>query len=208
MHAIPLIPMFENSQNKPSLLSRLFRSRRFQVISALSLVCLVGLVAIGAFLATPYFALWRMRAAAVNRDAPAFCSYIDFPVLRENLKAELNAKMLFDIGKDKDLKDNPFSGLAALAGPAVINNMVDGYVTPAAVDRTFREGALKDKEKNIATSTFNKDFLNTDFGEVQSGYKDLNEFQILYKPKDEKASLFIFERRALLTWQLVSIKFE
>jgi hypothetical protein len=36
-----------------------------------------------------------------------FVLIIDFPVLPENLKAELNAKMLFEMNKDDKLKNNP-----------------------------------------------------------------------------------------------------
>jgi Protein of unknown function (DUF2939) len=199
--------MFEYVQ-KPGRIAQMFRSRFLRIASVFVTLftILVGVVAL--FLATPYYSLWNMRTAAVNRDSASFCSYIDFPVLRDNLKAELNAKMLAEMAKDDTLKNNPFAGFGAAVGPAIINNMVDGYVTPAAIDRIMKTDSTIGKDKNITTQTFNKDFLSRDVGDVESAYRTFNEFQVLYKPKDGSPVIFVFERRLGISWQLINIKFE
>ena len=202
--------MFESQvESESSLFTRLMSFRASWKLLSLLLAGLFSIALVVWFILTPFITLWSMRNAAYNRDATTFCSYIDFPVFRENLKAELNARMLFELNKDEKLKSNPFSGLATLAGPAIINSMVDGYVTPAAIERMFRgEKPQPGSQSNFATQTFTKDFLSDENGEVTSAYKSFNEFQIAYKPKDGGGMVLVFERRALISWQLVAIKFQ
>lgn len=123
--------MFEHIQERPSLFSRLLYSRRVRLVLWAVVIWSIAMAILLAAWATPYYSIWSMKTAAQNRDAEKFCSFIDLPLLRENLKAELNAKMLYEMGKDQKLKDNPFAGLAAIAAPAMINNMIDGYLTPS-----------------------------------------------------------------------------
>ncbi len=100
-------------------------------------------------IASPYSSLWSMKSAAENKDAETFSSYIDFPKLRENLKAELNAKMLENVAKDDGLKDNPFSGLALAAAPMMINNMVDAFVSPQGIEKLFKNATLTEQDLDI-----------------------------------------------------------
>jgi hypothetical protein len=181
------------------------------------LIVSVGLLTLGAlivmwFYFTPYLALSSMRIAAQNRDAKTFCTYIDFPLLRENLKSELNAKMLAEMNKDAKLKSNPFSGLALAMGPAIINNMIDAYVSPAAIERAFKgdfdSSAAGAQAPEVASQTFNPDFVNEEKGEVTRGYDSFNEFGVSYKPKSGGSSKLIFERRGLWNWKLANIKLE
>ena len=60
-----------------------------------------------------------MSRAARNLDADTFSGYIDYPQFRENLKSELKAEMLVNLQNDKELKDSPFAGIAAVAAPAI-----------------------------------------------------------------------------------------
>jgi hypothetical protein len=202
--------MFEsNVESEQNFIGRLMRFR----VSWKLLTLLVGglffvVVAIW-FVLAPFLTLRNMRNAAHNRDASTFCSYIDFPKLRENLKDELNARMLFEMNKDEKLKSNPFAGLATMAGPAIVNNMVDGYITPAAIERMFRgEKPQQESQANLASQTFSKDFLSDESGEISSAYKNFSEFQVTFTPKTGAPMVLVFERRNLVTWQLIAMKFQ
>jgi hypothetical protein len=198
--------IFDETRSESKRRVGFFPSVRFSW-KALTLGILVIWVFAGIawFIATPFIAVWKMRNAAINRDAETFCYFIDFPLFRENLKADLNAKMLFNVQNDPKLKDNPFSGLAAIAGPAMINSMVDGYVTPAAIEMMFK--GQKQKESNIATETFNQDFMNDTKANVESAYVSFSEFQVAVRSPEGQNSVFVFERRGIFSWQLVRMKF-
>lgn len=163
------------------------------------------------FYLTPYLSLYSMRSAALNRDAKEFCAYIDFPVLKDNLKSELNAKMLSNMSKDQNSHDNPFSGIATMMAPAIINNMVDGFVSPAAIERLFKgefnqNQQLTSQTTLVATKNFSSDFLSEEKRELTTGYSSFNEFEIYYKPKTGDGSRLIFERRGIWSWQLTNMK--
>jgi hypothetical protein len=78
---------------------------------------------------SPLWTLKGMKDAAQSHDAGALNAYIDYPALRESLKAELMARMMAEADKDK-------SGLGALGmavGSAVMGPMIDGLVSPAGM---------------------------------------------------------------------------
>jgi hypothetical protein len=71
----------------------------------------------------------RMKDAAQSHDADALNAYIDYPALRDSLKAQLRARMLAEAQKDK-------SGLGALGmavGSAMTGPMIDALVSPAGM---------------------------------------------------------------------------
>jgi len=85
------------------------------------------------YLVSPYFSLWRLRAALDSGDRDSLESRIDFPSVRESLKDQLRIHMAKSMAEDKDLKDNPFGGLAAAFAPMMVNYVVDNFVTPSGI---------------------------------------------------------------------------
>jgi hypothetical protein len=53
------------------------------------------------FYFTPHLAAKEMKSAADAKDAAKLSSYVNFPVLKENLKARFNAKVAAVVSKDK-----------------------------------------------------------------------------------------------------------
>lgn len=79
---------------------------------------------------SPYLTLYQMKTAVANRDADGLSRHIDFPALRENMKAQMLAAMSgHDTGKDS----NPFAAMGQAIGAALVGPMVDAITTPAAV---------------------------------------------------------------------------
>ena len=96
----------------------------------IALPLLIAVLAIWLFF-TPHLAFRGMRAAAEARDAEKLSSYINYPVLKENLKASFNAKLLGQAQKQPS--DNPFANLGIAMASLVIGPMVDAFVTPQAM---------------------------------------------------------------------------
>lgn len=97
------------------------------------LLLLVVAAAAAWYFASPWYTLRQMKAAAQAGDSETFATYVDFPALREDLKAEMRAKMVAAIGKDR-------SGLGALGtaiGTAMIGPAVDAAVSPAGLRAAF-----------------------------------------------------------------------
>ena len=89
---------------------------------------------------SPFWTLKGMRDAAQSRDADALNAYIDYPALRESLKAELTVRMMIEAQKDK----SGFGALGMAFGSAVMGPMIDGLVSPAGM----RAALLADRQQN------------------------------------------------------------
>jgi len=89
---------------------------------------------------SPIWTLKGMKDAAQSRDADALDAYIDYPALRESLKAELTARMMIEARKDK----SGFGALGMAFGSAVMGPMIDGLVSPAGM----RAALLADRQQN------------------------------------------------------------
>ena len=107
------------------------------IIIAVVVAALVG----GWFYGSPWWTLHQMRSAAEARDADKLARYVDFPALREDLKADMSAMMVSEMEK------NPQGGIGAIGATfamAMIGPMVDGMITPQAIEAMFKSQAAKE----------------------------------------------------------------
>lgn len=92
-----------------------------------------GLIVIAAstlwYFESPAWTLKGMKDAAQSHDADALNGYIDYPAVRESLKAELMARMMAEAQKDK----SGFGALGMAIGSAMMGPMIDALVSPAGM---------------------------------------------------------------------------
>lgn len=98
-------------------------------LAALAAAVLIVAAGITWYLASPAWTLHQMKAAADANDPDALNAYIDYPALRQDLKAEMTARMTAEADKDK----SGLGGIGLALGTAMVGPMVDGLVTPAGV---------------------------------------------------------------------------
>jgi hypothetical protein len=85
------------------------------------------------YLLSPGYTLSRMKSLAEAGDDRAFASYVDFPALRADLKAELQAQLVGDPSN----ADDPLVGLGAALGSAMLGPIIDGMVSPDGLRVAF-----------------------------------------------------------------------
>jgi Protein of unknown function (DUF2939) len=78
---------------------------------------------------SPVWTLRQMKAAADANDSDALSSHIDYPALREDLKAEIRGQMMAEANKDKSV----FGRLGLAIGTELTAPVIDRLVTPAGV---------------------------------------------------------------------------
>ncbi len=142
-------------------------------------IALAVLIATGAgwYFASPAYTLSQMKAAAEENNSDEFASYIDFPALREDMKAELMAQILTEAQKDT----SGFGGLGMALGSAMVGPMIDGMISPAGVRAMFISkrnqsnppnkamGGLQVEESPIIERRGFSEFLVTSKGKPGSG---------------------------------------
>jgi hypothetical protein len=77
---------------------------------------------------TPYVAFENMRTAANNRNPDTLSQYINYPSLRESVRANIQEKMDKELDKDGD--KNPLVLISAALGTALVGPAVDRLVRP------------------------------------------------------------------------------
>lgn len=91
---------------------------------------IIGIVILLAiYLASPYYAFWRFSVALRDRNASALESRVDFPALRKSMKQQLNTQIAA-LRPQNPRRQKLFDAISSALGPSVLDNLVDGYLTP------------------------------------------------------------------------------
>lgn len=159
------------------------------------------------FYATPYYSASQMQQAAQANDSSKLNSYIDYPMVKESLKASLHSSIGHSLLKNKT--DSGMNAFAAMFAAAFVNPLVDGLVTPENISLMLQanqpSGLQTSKEDNKAEenpqSTTKDDIMTHKY------YQDFDHFVIDVASKTEpnKPFRFTFTRQSLVSWKLTGL---
>jgi hypothetical protein len=197
------------AQNAPPPLQPIQGGGGAGPIGLIVAIMLIGaVVAAGYYFASPLVALEALRSAAKSGDRDKLDRLVDFPVLRANLKSELSAKMLKAMQDDPSMRDNPWAGLGAVFAPAVVDRLVDAYVTPDTISTMVETGKAPPPGSSPSPAPATPDSASN--LKTEMGYADLGHFRTkLIDTSDPKNQLTLtMERRNLFGWKLVRLDFD
>ncbi|AOY93282.1 hypothetical protein BKK79_16835 [Cupriavidus sp. USMAA2-4] len=89
--------------------------------------------------ASPYWTLRQMHAAIKAHDAQAFSRYVDYPALRESLKAQALLSLQQRLGLS-GASEAPLAGVGRLLGMAMVGTVIDAMVSPAGAMALMARG--------------------------------------------------------------------
>lgn len=168
------------------------------------LIGIAGVLALaGIYGGSPYFAANNLREAAAQGNADKLDALVDFPSVRESLKAQMSAAMMARMQSDPRMANNPFAGLGMMLAPAIIERAVDAYVTPEGLAALVRGKKLKEADDSGEST------VSAAEPEFESQWIDLNTFRVtpVRKGQDNQMASFIFKRQGLASWELSRIEF-
>lgn len=175
-------------------------SRRGDSLMKLKVVFAVLFVLVFGYLfAGPYITVYQLKTAAENNDAEALAKYVNFVVLRENLKTQMHDRLGRKMEK-KALSNNPLAAFGAAFGSIMVDTMVDVYITPEGLVELMkgRKPALKGRSKVVTTG---QQSAAKPFPDASMSYESLNTFAITLPKKDIN---FLLSRKGLV-WQVTDI---
>lgn len=152
------------------------------------------------FYFTPHFAVSGMKSAAEAKDAAKLAGYVNFPALKESLKASFNAKVASDVAKEKD--GNPFTVLGAAMAAAFINPMIDALVSPESLAMMMKGDKPQPAEKAEQTKPSDSD------ADTSMSYESFDRFVVTVKKRgstDEPLGL-VFNRDGMFSWKLSALR--
>jgi hypothetical protein len=106
---------------------------------------LAAVLALGAWWYwSPHLAVRSMLEAAQQRDAERFNRYVDYPRVRESLKAQFGARVGELAGGGRgDGADRAMSALGSLLATALADRFIDAMVRPEVVMRAMAEARMQ-----------------------------------------------------------------
>lgn len=171
-----------------------------KIVAALS-VLLLALAAYWYW--SPLLALQQLQSAAKEMDGPAFNEHVDYPRLRESVKASiLGRRAAASPGEDTG------AAIGRAFGEAIAGRLIDAMVQPEVVMRMMERGKLR-----VSPSSSSEDGEHTgEPGQKNDWFAEregVNTF-IAYvgkagEPKERRLGL-VMERSGFATWRLVDIE--
>ena len=169
------------------------------------LLLIAALVVAGGYVAaSPYLAVGAMRDAAKAGDAAGVAEHVDFPAVKDSLKANLSAAAMKAAGEANE--DNPLAGAGAMFAMALIGPMIDAMVSPEGLTLLMRQGTLvtgsvpgqgPQQTASDATPPIDADMR----------YRDFSTFVVTLKggTGEEQPVGLVFKRHGLVSWKLTSL---
>lgn len=161
-----------------------------------------------AYIGSPVLAVKSLVKAAEAGDEAALERKVDFPALRQSLKAE----MVEVFGQEmRDRSSGPGGGLGAIGlalAPSLIDGAVDAMVTPAVVARVVRTGRRPQARDEQGPEDAGGQASEPELHRAM-GYRDLNTFVIRLSRKDrqEQPLRLLLTRRGVFDWKLSAVEF-
>lgn len=152
------------------------------------------------FYFTPHLAVSGMKSAVEAKDAAKLSRYVNFPALKESLKADFNAKLASEVAKETD--GNPVAFLGAALAAAFINPMIDALVTPESLAMM-----MKGDKPQLATNTEEAKSSDSDV-DISMSYESFDRFVVTVKKKgtSEEPLGLVFNRDGIFSWKLSALR--
>jgi len=154
------------------------------------------------FYLTPHLVAQEMAMAAEERNAAKLSQHINFPLLRESVKAGISAKLASELTLKGD-SNNPFAALGVALGTALVNPIVDAIVTPEGVASIMRGEKPMEQKGPKAKAAEKQSDLDTSVY-----YETFDRFVVSVKKagSSDDPFLLVFHRVGLLGWKLSELR--
>ncbi len=164
----------------------------------------VAVLLLGWLYAAPYLAYHGLQAAAQRRDAVALADHVDFPALRQSLKASFMAQMTKDA---VSATDNPFAAFGTLLAQTFLDRMIDGLITPEGLAAMMKGAPPRVPQDTPASGPGSASRASTDQPIVSMGYETMSRFTVraVSRGAPESEIAFVFLRNGL-SWKLSAIR--
>jgi len=160
------------------------------------------------YLVSPYYSIHNIKKIIDKKDPVALSGYIDYPRLRESLKATLKAQMIKATTETMaNSADDELNGWAAIGGTLatmMIGPMIDATITPEGLTMLMQGKSVNGyKDNNI----LKKISYDQDIRVIKMGYEGLNNFiiQVQPDPNENNFAIYVLTRNNLFCWKLTGI---
>jgi hypothetical protein len=160
-------------------------------------------VAVGVFVLSPWWSLAGLARAAITADKQRLALYVDFPRVRENLRAQFNAQMAASMAEE--MQDNPFAALGTLIGSAVVDKAVEAFVTADGFAHLMQE-AMRDNRADTEPTPSQAEVALRLYDKVGLEWLSLSAIKVWLLDENGQTATTLLLERSGLTWRVVDIE--
>lgn len=170
---------------------------------ALLVLLLLMVVGGGYIAAGPYITVAAIREGIADNDAEKLTENIDFPMLRQNIKDQLNASAKAE--SERNSENNIFSALMSGFKTKLIDNMVESMITPEGIANLMAgKKSLSPQQPTSAPSPPPSQELKDVFKDARFTYDSIDSFSI-WIPNTKNGEMRLVLQRRGVTWKLVNM---
>ena len=174
----------------------------------LGVLIVIGLVLAGAaYAGSPLWAFEQLKDAARSGDRDRLEALVDFPAVRENLKHEVDSKV---VKLAREASGVSFPAVMALGrlGAMLGDRAVDKLVTPQAISAMVTEGRSPRRRTDQANQDGSQAEAPPPRPSVHYAYLSPDRFRVALSPADQPdvAVALIMERHGLFSWRVEEIE--
>lgn len=156
---------------------------------------------------SPLIALHQMRAAARDSNAESFNARVDYPRLRESVKAQLNAAMA-EQAKPRESAAGDDLGKAGAAfgkmlGMAFADKMVDAMVSPEFVMGAMKHGSIHPRRAGAGKEAPERP--DPRYTSERVGF-DKYIMHLESEKAGERGLSLVMERHGFASWKLAEVR--
>jgi hypothetical protein len=170
---------------------------------------LVLLVPAALYVASPFWAAWRLREAVRNGDLAAIERKVEWEAVRSSLKSSLarHAQLLPQItAAGEQIEPTLWQRLKSAMGATMLDRFIDNYVTPAGLPRLYQFRRVWNEQVNgepDEASLTGRERFKRFYARVIRA-----EFQALTRVEIEVADKHVPERRYVSVLELVGLEWK
>lgn len=171
-----------------------------------SILTLVTLITIGlaSYIFTgPYLTVHGIKSSIKENDTDRLSSYVEFDLLRKNLKEQFNAAMMKSTGEDT--KNNPFAMMMVGVASQLVDGLVDVYVTPSSIVLLLdgEKPAYTVRSSSMETEP-TKEKGSEPLKEYRTKFVSTNRVYVYAKGTQEEEITIVLQRFGL-AWKITNI---
>lgn len=147
----------------------------------------------------PFLTLYSIKISLTEKNSNKLSSNINFPLLRLNIKEQLNA----ELSRKIKLESGIFNILAEGFANSLVDEAVDGLLTPENIERLIKgeEPSYILKNEKIE---YNEDYSYDILDSIKYKYESHKKFSVFVKGKNNEQIKLILGRSGFY-WKLINI---
>ncbi len=171
-------------------------------ILTLSSLIVIGL---GLYLASgPFITIHGIKSSIKEKDSDRLSTYIEFDLLKKNLREQFNTEMLKMTSADTD--KNPLGMMMAGFASQVVDGLLDVYLTPSSI-ALLLDGEKPDQYRSLNHQKSAKKEAVEPLEEYRVKFVSHDRFYVYTKGSHDQEIKIVLQRFGL-DWKMTNIIFD